>query len=99
MDLEAIRERNARAYEEVFALCRGDREWTLSIPEREDDSDRVLVAALRDELELLSEVRRLRDSLRWIAEHTSDSSASNAANAALRDSRIDSSRRHASVGR
>ena len=86
MDLEAIRERNARAYEEVFALCRGDREWILSIPEREDDSDRVLVAALRDELELLSEVRRLRNWLQRIAEHTSDPATRDAAKAALKDS-------------
>ncbi len=86
MDLEAIRERNARAYEEVFALCRGDREWTLSIPEREDDSDKLLVAALRDELDLLSEVRRLRDSLRWIAEHTSERKVCDAARAVLKDS-------------
>ena len=86
LDLEAIRARNVRAYEEVFALCRGDREWTMSIPEREDDSDRVLVAALRDELELLSEVRRRWDSLRWIAEHTSDPATRTAAKAALKDS-------------
>ena len=86
LDLEAIKARNGRAYEEVFALCRGDREWILSIPEMEDDSDRVLVAALRDERELLSAARRLRDSLRWIAEHTSDPATHTAAKAALKDS-------------
>lgn len=55
------------ARKEVLSMCEGDN-WRMSIPVREDDSDRILMRAVEAVTALLDEVRRLRDEverLRW----------------------------------
>ena len=54
------------AKQEVLALGRslhyGGREWTMSIPHRENDSDRVIMAGLEEAAALLRTAQRLRDA-------------------------------------
>jgi len=53
--LAAVRERLAKAKEEVFGLCDGSRKWTMCVPVQEQtDSDRVLMVALNDLARLLA---------------------------------------------
>ena len=58
------------AKQEVFVLCRslhfGGRMWTMSVPHREDDSDRVIMAGLEEAAALLRTAQRLRDTLQEV---------------------------------
>lgn len=60
-ELDAIRERQERAWRHVSNLCSGKARWTMSIPARPtQDSDLVIGASLADIQALLDEVTQLR---------------------------------------
>lgn len=70
-ELAAMDARNKRARVEVYDLAAGRRKWTMCIPIHDDDTDRVLCAALNDQMRLLALVRELQeenDSLRRVGE-------------------------------
>jgi hypothetical protein len=52
-----------RAWQEVFALCKG-REWTMHIPLEETDSDMVISAGLKKAESLMAENAKLREAAR-----------------------------------
>jgi hypothetical protein len=59
IDLDASAARLEKARAELSALCHGKR-FLMSIPVREDDSDRIIGNALSDMRKLIQEVERLR---------------------------------------
>lgn len=74
--LAEIKARVEKARQEVFGLYNGKRKFTMSIPpDRERDTDCILVDALKDVDELAVEVERLQDErkqmtafyLRWLS--------------------------------
>lgn len=62
LDLNAIKERREAAFEWVFAMCKGETRFKMSIPYEETDTDAILCAALRDSENLAAEVEKLREA-------------------------------------
>lgn len=63
---QGAQERDAvveRAYQEVFALCKGKR-WTMHVPVEETDSDMVITAGLAVAEHAVTDRDHLRDLLR-----------------------------------
>src|SRR5262245_10570666 len=60
LDLEAIKARRERTWEEMGTLCRNPQAWRMRIPVNEDDSDRVIAATCHDVDVLIAEVQRLQ---------------------------------------
>ena len=63
LDLAAIKRRRETAFEWVFAMCKGETRFKMSIPYEETDTDAILCAALRDSEHLAEEVEILRAEL------------------------------------
>jgi len=63
LDLNAIKERRETAYEWVFARCKGETRFRMSIPARPDDTDTLLCNALKDSETLAAEVEKLHAAL------------------------------------
>lgn len=71
-EIAELNRRIQRGYAELRALCAGrlretthgerGRDWTMTIPVRDDDSDIVLYSALRAADELLERARAVVDS-------------------------------------
>lgn len=63
LDLEAVKQRREAAFEWVFAMCKGETRFKMSIPYQETDTDALLCAALKDSENLAAEVGKLRESV------------------------------------
>lgn len=66
------------ARHEVYRLCAGEREWTMSIPVQRDDSDIVIANALDDTVALLAYARSLEAQLATVRREERERCASEA---------------------
>lgn len=57
--IEEVNQTREKAESEVIALAKGNRKWTMCIPVQDDDSDQVLMNALR----YLKEITRAYEKL------------------------------------
>lgn len=59
-DLTAVKERREAAYEWVFARCKGEARFRMTIPAQPDDTDTLLCNALKDSEALERELTKAR---------------------------------------
>lgn len=61
--IEEVNQTREKAENEVIALAKGSRKWTMCIPVQDDDSDQVLMNALRSLKELATAYEKLSSDM------------------------------------
>lgn len=69
MDLNDYRERLGKGLRHAKDLASGRKKWTMCVPVQDDDSDMLLVDAMRVGLAAVTEAERLRGELMQVVGH------------------------------